>query len=71
MTSKHTPSGSWTFQGPCGPPQGRLTVRRARRTLAVMSNSDLSGQTVAFDGDRVRDLVAELARDADLSRFIL
>ena len=33
--------------------------------------SDLSGQTVAFDGDRVRDLVAELARDADLSRFIL
>jgi hypothetical protein len=31
----------------------------------------LSGQTVAFDGDRVRNLVAELARDADLSRFIL
>ena len=33
--------------------------------------SDLSGQTVTFDGNRVRDLVAELARDADLSRFIL
>ena len=33
--------------------------------------SDLSGQTVAFDGDRVRERVADLARDADLSRFIL
>jgi len=33
--------------------------------------SDLAGQTVAFDGERVRDLVAELARDADLSRYIL
>ncbi len=33
--------------------------------------SDLSGQTVVFDGDRVRERVADLARDADLSRFIL
>ena len=33
--------------------------------------SDLAGQTVAFDGDQVRDKVADLARDADLSRFIL
>ena len=33
--------------------------------------SDLSGQTVAFDGDKVRERVGELARDADLSRFIL
>jgi ATP-dependent HslUV protease ATP-binding subunit HslU len=33
--------------------------------------SDLAGETVAFDGQRVRDLVADLARDADLSRFIL
>ena len=33
--------------------------------------SDLSGQTVAFDGDKVRERVADLARDADLSRFIL
>lgn len=33
--------------------------------------SDLSGQTVQFDGDAVRDKVADLARDADLSRFIL
>ena len=39
--------------------------------LTVMIVLNLSGQTVAFDGDRVRDLVAELARDADLSRFIL
>jgi ATP-dependent HslUV protease ATP-binding subunit HslU len=52
----------------------------ARRLVTVIERvleetsfkaSDLSGQTVAFDGDRVRDLVAELARDADLSRFIL
>jgi ATP-dependent HslUV protease ATP-binding subunit HslU len=49
----------------------------ARRLVTVIERvleetsfkaSDLSGQTVAFDGDRVRDLVAELARDADLSR---
>ncbi|MFN3930502.1 MAG: ATP-dependent protease ATPase subunit HslU [Brevundimonas sp.] len=33
--------------------------------------SDLAGQTIAFDGDQVRDKVADLARDADLSRFIL
>ena len=52
----------------------------ARRLVTVIERvleetsfkaSDLSGQTVAFDGERVRDLVAELARDADLSRFIL
>ncbi|MFJ6025593.1 ATP-dependent protease ATPase subunit HslU [Brevundimonas sp. NPDC092305] len=33
--------------------------------------SDLAGQTVAFDGDRVRDRIGELARNADLSRYIL
>ena len=33
--------------------------------------SDLSGQSVQFDGDAVRAKVADLARDADLSRFIL
>ncbi len=33
--------------------------------------SDLSGQNVSFDGDAVRDKVADLARNADLSRFIL
>ncbi len=33
--------------------------------------SDLSGQSVSFDGDAVRDKVADLARNADLSRFIL
>jgi ATP-dependent HslUV protease ATP-binding subunit HslU len=33
--------------------------------------TDLAGQTVAFDGERVRGLVADLARNADLSRFIL
>jgi ATP-dependent HslUV protease ATP-binding subunit HslU len=52
----------------------------ARRLVTVLERvleetsfkaTDLSGQTIAFDGDRVRDLVAELARDADLSRFIL
>jgi ATP-dependent HslUV protease ATP-binding subunit HslU len=52
----------------------------ARRLVTVLERvleetsfkaSDLSGQTVSFDGERVRGLVAELARDADLSRFIL
>jgi len=52
----------------------------ARRLVTVLERvleetsfkaSDLSGQTVSFDGERVRALVAELARDADLSRFIL
>ncbi|MGV9006262.1 MAG: ATP-dependent protease ATPase subunit HslU [Brevundimonas sp.] len=33
--------------------------------------TDLSGQTVTIDGETVRDKVGDLARDADLSRFIL
>nr|WP_315053124.1 ATP-dependent protease ATPase subunit HslU [uncultured Brevundimonas sp.] len=33
--------------------------------------SDLGGQTIAFDGDAVREKVGDLARNADLSRFIL
>lgn len=33
--------------------------------------SDLSGQTLTFDGDMVRDKVGELAKNIDLSRFIL
>lgn len=33
--------------------------------------SDLAGQTVAFDGDKVRERVGELAKNADLSRYIL
>ncbi|KQY95549.1 MULTISPECIES: ATP-dependent protease ATPase subunit HslU [unclassified Brevundimonas] len=52
----------------------------ARRLVTVIERvleetsfraSDLAGQTVAFDGPKVRDLVGDLARDADLSRFIL
>jgi ATP-dependent HslUV protease ATP-binding subunit HslU len=52
----------------------------ARRLVTVIERvleetsfkaSDLSGQTVSFDGDAVRARVAELAKDADLSRFIL
>ncbi|MEJ6789361.1 ATP-dependent protease ATPase subunit HslU [Brevundimonas sp. BR2-1] len=52
----------------------------ARRLVTVIERvleetsfkaSDLTGQTVAFDGPKVRELVGELARDADLSRFIL
>ena len=33
--------------------------------------SDLAGQTIVFDGDKVRERVADLAKNADLSRFIL
>ena len=52
----------------------------ARRLQTVMEKvleetsfkaSDLAGQTVSFDGDQVRNKVGDLARDADLSRFIL
>jgi ATP-dependent HslUV protease ATP-binding subunit HslU len=52
----------------------------ARRLVTVIERvleetsfraSDLTGQTVAFDADKVRERVGDLARDADLSRFIL
>ena len=33
--------------------------------------ADLSGQTITFDGKAVNDLIGDLARNADLSRFIL
>ena len=33
--------------------------------------SDLSGQTLTFDGEMVREKVGELAKNIDLSRFIL
>ena len=33
--------------------------------------SDLSGQTLTFDGDKVREKVGDLAKNIDLSRFIL
>ncbi|HEY1072104.1 MAG TPA: HslU--HslV peptidase ATPase subunit, partial [Brevundimonas sp.] len=33
--------------------------------------SDLSGQTLTFDGEMVREKVGDLARNIDLSRFIL
>ena len=33
--------------------------------------SDLAGQTLTFDGDKVRERIGDLARNADLSRFIL
>lgn len=52
----------------------------ARRLVTVIERvleetsfkaSDLSGQTVAFDGDAVREKVGDLSKNADLSRFIL
>jgi len=52
----------------------------ARRLVTVIervleqtsfSASDLSGQTLTFDGDQVRETVGDLARNADLSRYIL
>jgi ATP-dependent HslUV protease ATP-binding subunit HslU len=52
----------------------------ARRLQTVMERvleetsfkaSDLSGQTVAFDGDAVREKMDALTKDVDLSRFIL
>ncbi|HWW11262.1 MAG TPA: ATP-dependent protease ATPase subunit HslU [Brevundimonas sp.] len=33
--------------------------------------SDLTGQTVTFDGDKVRERVGDLSKNADLSRYIL
>ncbi|MFC5344996.1 ATP-dependent protease ATPase subunit HslU [Brevundimonas staleyi] len=52
----------------------------ARRLVTVIERvleetsfkaSDLSGQTLTFDGDAVREKIGELAKNADLSRFIL
>ncbi len=52
----------------------------ARRLVTVIEKvleetsfkaSDLSGQILTFDGDQVREKVGDLARNADLSRFIL
>jgi ATP-dependent HslUV protease ATP-binding subunit HslU len=52
----------------------------ARRLVTVIERvleetsfkaSDLGGQTLTFDGDKVREKVGDLARNADLSRFIL
>ena len=52
----------------------------ARRLVTVIERvleetsfkaSDLSGQTVAFDGDAVREKMDALTKDVDLSRFIL
>jgi len=52
----------------------------ARRLVTVIERvleetsfkaSDLSGQTLTFDGEMVREKVGDLAKNADLSRFIL
>ena len=52
----------------------------ARRLQTVMERvldeisfaaPDKSGETVVIDGDYVRSRVADLAKNADLSRFIL
>jgi ATP-dependent HslUV protease ATP-binding subunit HslU len=52
----------------------------ARRLVTVIERvleetsfkaSDLSGQTLTFDGDKVREKVGDLAKNADLSRYIL
>jgi ATP-dependent HslUV protease ATP-binding subunit HslU len=52
----------------------------ARRLVTVIERvleetsfkaSDLSGQTLVFDGDAVREKVGDLSKNADLSRFIL
>ncbi|RIJ64814.1 ATP-dependent protease ATPase subunit HslU [Brevundimonas sp. LPMIX5] len=52
----------------------------ARRLQTVMERvleetsfkaSDLSGQTLTFDGEKVREKVGDLAKNVDLSRFIL
>jgi len=52
----------------------------ARRLVTVIERvleetsfkaSDLSGQTLTFDGDQVRDRIGDLAANADLSRYIL
>ena len=52
----------------------------ARRLVTVIERvleetsfkaSDLSGQTLTFDGDAVREKVGDLSKNADLSRYIL
>ena len=51
-------------------------VRSSRQLERVLEEtsfraSDLGGQTIAFDGEAVREKVGDLAKNADLSRFIL
>lgn len=52
----------------------------ARRLVTVIERvleetsfkaSDLSGQTLTFDGDKVREKIGDLSKNADLSRYIL
>ncbi len=59
---------------------GQVENIGARRLVTVIERvleetsfkaSDLSGQTLTFDGDAVREKVGDLAKNADLSRFIL
>ena len=47
------------------------TVLERVREETSFKASDLSGQTVAFDGDAVREKMDALTKDVDLSRFIL
>ena len=59
---------------------GKVENIGARRLQTVLERvleetsfkaSDLSGQTVTFDGEGVRERVGELAKNEDLSRYIL
>ncbi|MGV3578601.1 ATP-dependent protease ATPase subunit HslU [Brevundimonas sp.] len=59
---------------------GQVENIGARRLVTVIERvleetsfkaSDLSGQTLTFDGDAVREKVGDLAKNADLSRYIL
>jgi ATP-dependent HslUV protease ATP-binding subunit HslU len=59
---------------------GKVENIGARRLQTVLERvleetsfkaSDLTGQTVTFDGEAVRDKVGDLARNEDLSRYIL
>ena len=59
---------------------GQVENIGARRLVTVIERvleetsfkaSDLSGQTLTFDGDQVREKIGDLAKNADLSRYIL
>jgi ATP-dependent HslUV protease ATP-binding subunit HslU len=80
VTLEFTPDGVDALADAAVAANGAVENIGARRLQTVIERvleetsfkaSDLSGQTLVFDGDKVREKVGDLAKDADLSRYIL
>lgn len=80
VTLEFTPDGVDALADAAVAANGAVENIGARRLQTVIERvleetsfkaSDLSGQTLVFDGDKVREKIGDLAKDADLSRYIL